>query len=150
MVQILPLSPPDEKTRLMWKLSRMMILLSPATTDRGNTRVNFKWLSWKTLVFTLCYVGLLAAANLVNFLTGFNSQIYSLDQTTNIIDTGSEFAHLAVRVATITLPFIFASGLPFISGLALKKDLTSPNIGLVFILGSLLNMFAELFGNCLT
>ena len=148
MVQVFPLSPSKEKTSLMSKLSKLMILLSPATTDRLKSRVNFKWFSIKTLVFSLCYYGLGAGANVVGYLTGFTNQMSSLDLgTKNIIDTGTLFATLAVMVASQTFPFFFASGIPSISGLALAKDLTIPKYGLLLILGSILGVFAAIPGN---
>ena len=149
MVQVLPVSPPREKPSLMSKFSRLMIKVSPATTDRGNTRVNFKKLSLKTVVFSILYLGFLPASNLVNYLTGFTDQL-SLVKAKSIIDTGSQFANLAVITASMSLPFFFASGIPSISRLALAKDLTCPKYGLVFILGSLLYGIALILGNILT
>ena len=130
----------------MSSLSRLMILLSPATTDKENTRVNFKWFSMKTLVFSLCYIGLGAAPFLVSSLTGFTSHLV-LDQTKNIIDTGSQFATLAALSTYSTFPFVLTTGVPAISGLALAKDLTSPKYGLIFILGIILAIFVQISGN---
>ena len=150
MAKVLPLSPPTGETSLMSSLSRLMILLSPATTDREKTMVNFKWLSRKTFVFSLFYFGFGAASNLVAYLTGFTDQMTSLDATKNIIDTGSQFVSFAILVACQTFPYFFASGIPSISGLALAKDLSSPKYGLVFIFGTLLNTLAAIPGNFLT
>ena len=147
MVRDLPQSPPRGKSSLMSSLSRLMILLSPATTDRGKTRVNFRWLSWKTLLFALGYFGLGFATSLVSYLTGFTDQL-SLDKTKNIIDTGSQIASFAVLFATNTLPFLLASGIPSISRLALAKEMTSPKYGLVFVLGSLLYTTSLILGKC--
>ena len=149
MVRILPVFPPREKASLMSSLSRLVILLSPATTDRGNNRLSFKWLSMKTLVFSLCYFGLGFGAYLVSYLTGFMDQM-SLGKTGSIIETGSKLASGAVMAATYTLPFILASGIPSISELALAEDLTCPKYGLSFILGSLLHAIASIFGNIST
>ena len=149
MVQVLPLSPPRGERSLMSSLSRLMILLSQATTDTEKTRVNFKWLSMKTFVFSLFYFGFGASSNLVAYLTGFTDQMSSLDPTKNIIDVGSQFASFVVLGASQTFPFFFTSGIPSISGLALAKDLTTPKYGLVFILGSLLTTFATIPGNCI-
>ena len=124
-----------------------MIKLSPATTDREKTLVKFKWISTKTLLFFLCYMGLGGGVTLVSYLTGFTNQMSKVHKTKNIIDTGSLFASFAVLAASNTLPFFFASGIPTISGLAFAKDLTIPKYGSVFILGSLLNTFAGILGN---
>ena len=145
MARVLPVSPPDKKTMLMSKLSQLIIKLSPATTDRGNTRVNFKWLSMKTLVFSFCYFGFGFGGALVGYLTGFTSQM-SLNLTKSIIDTGSLMASGVVLLATNTLPFLLASGIPSIHELALAKDLTCPKYGLVFIFGSLLYTIALILG----
>ena len=134
-----------DKPSLMF--SRMMILITPATTDREYTRVSFKWFSWKTLMFSLCYFGLGAVPHLVSYLTGLTSQMSSLDQTGNVIDTGSQFANIASIVASQTFPFFLASGIPSISQLALAKDFTIPKYGLVFILGRLLMILAGIAGN---
>ena len=67
--------PIKDKRSLMSSLSRLMILLSPATTDMGKTRLNIKWLSLKTSVFSICYFGLLIGTNLIGYLTGFISQL---------------------------------------------------------------------------
>ena len=149
MVQILPVSPQREKTTLMSSLSRLMILLSPATTDSENKRVNFKWLSMKTLMFSLGFFGLGTAANIIAYMTGFTSEL-SMDNTKSIIDIGSQIASLAVMAATTAFPFLFASGIPSISKLALAKDMTSSKYGLVFILGSLLGFLSGNLGKCST
>ena len=140
MVPDLSLSPPKERSSLMSSLSRLMILLSPATTDKENTRVNFKWFSVKVFVYTICNFGPFAGTNLISYFTGFNDQLSGLNPATskNIIDIGSELASMAVAVSASVFPFLFASGIPSISGLALSRDLTGPKYGLVFVFGSLL------------
>ena len=122
-----------------------MIKLSPATTDRENTRVDFKWFSLKTLLFSLFYFGLGAGASLVAYFTGFSKQM-SEEKNKNVIDTGTKVSNFAVAAASLTLPFLIASGIPSISGLALAKDLTFPSYGLVFILGSLISLLAGIPG----
>ena len=138
MVQVLPVSPPEKKTSLMSKLSRLMILLSPATYHRENAMVNFNWFSVKTLVYVLCLFGPFAVVDLIGYKTGFHQQMFSLDQTKNIIDTGSQVAGFAMMVASSALPFLFASGIPSVTELALRSNLAHPKYGLVFIFGSLL------------
>ena len=148
MDQSLPLCPPRETASLMSKVSRWMILLSPATMDRENTRVNFKWFSVKLLMYSLCNFGPFAIVNLVSYLTGLNAQLSDLNpaKSKNIIDTGSELASMAVAVSASVFPFLFASGIPSISGLALTRDLASPKYGKVFIFGSLLAYVGMSFG----
>ena len=100
-------------------------------------------------MFSICYFGLATAPHLVGYLTGFTNQL-SLGKTKTIIDAGSQIASAAVNGATMILPFLLASGIPSIPGLALAKDLTCPKYGLVFILGSLLYAIAFILGNILT
>lgn len=145
MVRVSRMFPVKEKTTWMSSLSQLMILLSPASTDKGNTGLNFKWLSWKTLLFSLGYFGLGSASSFVQKLTGFSDQL-SFGETKSIIDRGSQFANFAVLAAIFTLPFFFTSGVPSVSGHALAKDLTSPKYGLVFSLGGLLNSIASILG----
>ena len=146
--QSLPPCPPRENSSLMSRVSRLMILLSPATTDREKTRVNFKWFSVKLFLYSLCYFGLFAIVNLVSYLTGLNDQLSDLNpfKSKNIIDAGSELASMAVAVSAFVFPFLFASGIPSISGLALTKDLASPKYGKVYIFGSLLAYMGMFFG----
>ena len=130
----------------MSKLSRVTILLTPATSDMMKKRVKFKMLSVKTVVFTICYFGLAVGVSLVSYLTGFSQQLSSIDQTKSIIDTGSKFASFAVMAACQAFPFLIAHGIPSISGLALANDLTSPKYGLLLIFGNLLSPFAFFLG----
>ena len=58
----------------------------------------------------------------------------------------TKVSNFAVVAASLTLPFLIASGIPSISGLALAKDLTFPSYGLVFILGSLISLLAGIPG----
>ena len=151
MVQVLPMPPPKERTSPMSSLSRLMILLSPATTDRDNSRVYFKWLSLKTFVFGLCFFGLFLGVDLFGYQTGFYKHISSLNQVEgrNIIDYGSQLASFAMMPAQSALPFFFASGTPSISQLALTSDLRWPNYGLMYICGSLLAASYVILGKAL-
>ena len=146
MVQVIPLSPPEEKTSLMSKLSRLMILLSPATYDRENAKVNFKWFSVKTSLYVLCFFGPFLVVDLIGYLTGFHQQILSLDPTKNIIDIGSQVAAFAMLIASSALPFLFGSGIPSVTELALRSDLAHPKYGLLFIFGSLLSTVYVILG----
>ena len=140
MVQVLPVSPLKETPSLMSSLSQLIILLSPATIDRQNSRLNFKWISRKTLVFGLCFFGPFLGVNLFGYLTGFYQHLSSLNQleSRNIIDYGSILASFAMMPAQSAFPFFFASGAPFITEVAMTSDLRWPNHGLLYTCGSLL------------
>ena len=140
MAKVPPLFPPRETPSLMSSLSQLIILLSPATIDRQNSRINFKWVSRKALVFCLCFFGLFLGVNLFGHLTGFYQHLSTLNQleSRNIIDYGSILASFAMMPAQSAFPFFFASGSPFISELAMTSDLMWPNHGLLYTGGSLL------------
>ena len=98
-------------------------------------------------MFSLCYFGIGFSSNLVVYLTGFADQMSSLGETKNIVDTGSQIASFSVLLASNTVPFLLATGIPCVSELALAKDLSFPKYGLVLILGSLLYTVSLILGN---
>ena len=138
---------------LIWMswLSKIFILISPASLDKESYTVKFKFFSRATLFHSLFLFGPMLLAILASAINGNHLQIISKSwvftyETYNTVDFVSVFMMSLILPFSFISPFLIAIGSPSIPSLALAHDLTWPKNGGWSILGTILLLTAEVFG----
>ena len=135
--EMLPRMSDLNKPSLTWMswLSRMVILISPASVDQGWTVVKFKFFSRSTLLYFVIYFGPMLLAVIVSFFNGEIIQFvtkcfFDTLATYNVMDSISLFVMTTALPLSTMIPFAAFTGVPSISSLALAEDLLWPKYGL--------------------
>ena len=159
---VLSLLPEEDRLSWMSRLSRIIVILTPASMDvwvaiilwliwgsicllsfRARREITFKLLSVKTLIHCIWYFAPIAA---IFFL--YNMEIMQdakkLSQEAlaekNLIDQLSQHTMFSFGGLFVLHPFLIASGLPNISELALATDLRFPKYGKRILLCSVFHL----------
>ena len=149
----------DLKPSLTWMswFSRMIIVVSPVSVDKGWTSVKFKFLSRATLLHLVCVFGPMLLLVLVSSFNGNLTQILiksfvgTFETYTWVDSLSMFFMILLLPVCSCVIPMLMATGIPIIPSLALAEDLCWPKHGICVLLGALLFMSANTLGkNTLT
>ena len=135
----------EQKKKVSWMswISRIFIILTPASVNKTNTEVTFSFWSKKSLFFCLTYFGLLSVAVYLQNMTMISQFKFS----TSITDIFTMASTGAAGFGMALLPFFFASGIPLVSKLALDPDLSWPRYGLLGVTASLLVMAGTLLSS---
>ena len=142
----------DLKPSLTWMswFSRMIIVVSPVSVDKGWTCARFKFFSRATLLHLVCFFGpmlllLIIAVFNDNLVQTLTKAIIGTFGTYNLIDSVSLFLTIAIIHLSNILPIILSAGIPKISVLALAGDLRWPKYGFFMLSGAFLYVAANLF-----
>ena len=141
-------------TWMSW-LCRMIILISPASVDKGWTAIKFKFFSRATFLHLLFFFGPMPILLLASAIDGDHSRIVYKSlvftfETYNLIDSLSVFFMMLVLPLSCAIPFLMATGIPCISSLALARDLSWPKYGIIGPLGAFLFWSANALGEYLS
>ena len=152
-----------EEDRLSWmsRLSRIIVILTPASMDvwvaiilwmiwgicllsfRARREITFKLLSLKTLIHCIWYFAPIAAIFfLYNMEIMQDAKRLSKEALAekNLIDQLSQYTMFSFGSLFVFYPFLIASGLPNISELALATDLRFPKYGKRILLCSVFHL----------
>ena len=149
----------DLKPSLTWMswFSRMIIVVSPVSVDKGWTSARFKFFSRATLLHLVCVFGPMLLLVLVSSFNGNLTQILiksfvgTFETYTWVDSLSMFFMILLLPVCSCVIPMLMATGIPIIPSLALAEDLCWPKHGICGLLGALLFMSANTLGkNTLT
>ena len=157
IMKVVPLGKISESSEMMssltWMswLSKIFILISPASLDKESYTVKFKFFSRASLFHSIFLFGPLLLAILASAINGNHLQILSKSwvftyETYNTVDFVSVFMMSLILPFSFVSPFFIAIGIPSIPSLALARDLTWPKNGGWSILGTILLLTAEVFG----
>ena len=140
--EMLPRMSNLNKPSLTWMswLSRMVILISPASVDQGWTVVKFKFFSRSFLLYFVIYSGPILLAVIVSVFNGEIIQVvtkcfFDTLATYNVMDSISLFVMTTALPLSTMIPFAAFTGVPSISSLALAEDLLWPKYGLCSLSG---------------
>ena len=135
----------EQKKKVSWMswMSRIFIILTPASVNKTNTKVTYSFWSKKSLFFCLAYFGLLSVAEYLRNLTMISEFKFSMS-ITNLFTLASVGA---AGFGMALLPFFFASGIPLISKLALDPDLSWPKYGLFAVTANIFAMAGTLLSS---
>ena len=151
--EMLPRMSDLNKPSLTWMswLSRMVILISPASVDQGWTVVKFKFFSRSFLLYFVIYSGPILLAVIVSVFNGEIIQVvtkcfFDTLATYNIMDSISIFVMITALPLSALIPFAAFTGVPSISSLALAEDLLWPKYGLCSLSGAAFFISANALG----
>ena len=130
--------PLQDETSWMSRMSKLVIKLSPATSDKNFTRIGFRILSVKTLLFCIGYFGPTLASLILMDIMGISDKVAEQYMKGNTMEILSIFASMGSTIFLEFFPFVFASGLPFISSLATDLELPWPKYGTQVLVGGIL------------
>ena len=151
--EMLPRMSDLNKPSLTWMswLSRMVILISPASVDQEWTVVKFKFFSKATLIYLAIFFVPVFLWLLVTVIDGNLIQltikcVVGAVATYNIMDLISIFSMISILHLSTMIPLALSTGVPWISSLALADDLTWPKYGFCGILGAAFFISANALG----
>ena len=130
--------PLQEETSWMSRMSKILIKLSPATSDKQFTQIGFRILSVKTLLFCIGYFGPMIASMIMMHIMGISGKVAEQYMKGNIMEMLSNSASMGSTIFLEFFPFVFASGLPSISSLATDLELPWPKYGTQILVGGIL------------
>ena len=119
-------------------VTRFLLLLTPATIHSNYTTVAFRLCSVKTLVYCVCYFGLVVALWVI--ATSFDININISEKNTaemNFVDISSQIPLWVMAVNYMLTPFLVAAGMPSIPHLVLAADIKWPKYGMMVVCSTL-------------
>ena len=137
-------------TGMSW-LCRMIIVISPASVDKGWTAIKYKFFSRANLLHLLFFFGPMPILVLASIFNGDHSEIIvkawvGTFKTYKLVDSLSVFFMMLVLPMSCVIPFLMSTGIPCVSRLALARDLSWPKCGIFGPLGALLFWSADVLG----